>query len=305
MWEPKVLVLGSGGARGYLILGALMKLYREEYLNSVEIYVGCSVGALISFCLTIGYKPVEILELLYNCKIFDDLKILLNYKDLFYKRGLTPNDAIKGVLTRALEYRHPEVDTLSKLYSVTGKKLVAVTLNVTDWSVEYTSYETHPDLNPVDAVLRSINIPGIYFELKQDEKIYADGALGDPYPVNLYPEMPTLGIHIGSDYEKPLHPNSSTTSNSGREDFSQDSSSRNNIFSTIKAFFYPMYQLKAMSVKHSGASCKHIECRTNTIDLTGLTLNPDDIVEMIGSGYNSASDFCKKMENHVDLLLEL
>ena len=51
LWPPEVIVIGPGGCKGFLELGALLYLEKEGYLRSVKTYAGVSVGAVISLLI--------------------------------------------------------------------------------------------------------------------------------------------------------------------------------------------------------------------------------------------------------------
>jgi len=45
LWKPDVIVLGPGGAKGYLELGALLKFEEVDYFENVKYWTGCSIGS--------------------------------------------------------------------------------------------------------------------------------------------------------------------------------------------------------------------------------------------------------------------
>ena len=61
-WKPDIIVLGPGGSKGYIQLGALLRLELDNLLSNVVQYVGCSVGAIISLLMVVGYSANDIIN---------------------------------------------------------------------------------------------------------------------------------------------------------------------------------------------------------------------------------------------------
>jgi predicted acylesterase/phospholipase RssA len=276
-WYPDVLVLGPGGIKGFLELGALIKLTSVNYLERVHTYIGCSVGALISLLLICGYTPLEILSDAINENIFKDITNL-SITDVFKDAGMISNEQIRKKLTARLEHKFGFVPTLSKLYLATGLSLITVTLNLTEGKVEYLSKESKPDLSSIDAVLFSINVPFLFRKIKHQGCTYIDGAFGNPYPVDILDDGKNniLGIYINLD--------------------SNDHESENNLLAIVK-YFYSVFhasigQLKIRIQKTSSSHCRHIELKSPIIDITEFTaLTQDMKSKMLSIGYQEAEKF--------------
>ena len=80
--ESEILVLSGGALGGYIHLGILSSL-NYWYNENIKIFIGSSVGAILSYFLIIGYSPTELYatlkdkELLYLkdlVSIFDNIK---------------------------------------------------------------------------------------------------------------------------------------------------------------------------------------------------------------------------------------
>ena len=59
------LVISGGGIKGLSGLGALQYLEDNKLLESINTYIGTSIGGIILYLLAIGYKPIEII--VYFC----------------------------------------------------------------------------------------------------------------------------------------------------------------------------------------------------------------------------------------------
>ena len=74
---PRRIVLSGGGMRAVAHLGALQVLESQGLLSNVREYVGVSAGALVGFCLCIGYTLKE-------------LQLIMSMFDFQLIRNITP-----------------------------------------------------------------------------------------------------------------------------------------------------------------------------------------------------------------------
>lgn len=180
----RTLVLGPGGVKGYLILGALSVLDLSEF----NTFVGVSVGSIIACLLCCGFTVQEIFE--YSLTIDN----FFNFDGNIKKLGITSNRNIKQHLESFIKQRLGMIPTFEWIYKKYNKKLVVVSLNISKDETVYFSHTGHPNLKVLDAVLLSINIPLVFEKITLNGDYYVDGALGDPYPI--YPNA--VGISISS-----------------------------------------------------------------------------------------------------------
>jgi len=202
-WKPEVLVLGPGGMKGFLELGTLYFLEEKNFFSEVTTFVGVSVGAIISLMMVCGYKVIEIIAESADTNIFNDLSSV-SLRDTQDKLGLVSSAPIKRKLVKMVLKKFGYIPNLKQLYEITGLKLVCVTANLDKETAEYMSYETEPHLPVVDAVMYSMNIPIIFYKLKYMGCVYVDGALANPYPVDIFDDGKTaiLGLYIESTYQR-------------------------------------------------------------------------------------------------------
>lgn len=206
-WKPQALVLGPGGEKGFLELGALKYLDNENFLSDIKVICGCSVGTIIGLLYNVGYKISEIVFYASKVNIFEDLysidvkRIINNMKsDLSLKSGLVNVDVLRSQLEKLIRNKFDMIPTLKQLYDKTGIKLIATTVNLTLAKAEYISFDNHPNLSCIDAALMSSNIPYIFKEIKHQGHTYVDGNIGDPYPIGQVDDKNTnvLGLYITS-----------------------------------------------------------------------------------------------------------
>src|SRR5665648_189955 len=75
-WKPDIIVLGSGGVKGFLHLGALCALKEYHMLDHVKTYVGVSVGAIVALLCVIGYNISEIIVFANETSLFNDFSTI-------------------------------------------------------------------------------------------------------------------------------------------------------------------------------------------------------------------------------------
>jgi predicted patatin/cPLA2 family phospholipase len=278
--KPTTLVLGPGGIKGFLILGALDVLYKYDILENVKRYVGVSIGSVISLLLVCGYTVSEIFQIALDMpNLFEDFMMISQIKefmkllkDSVESGGLLSSDIIRDLIEEKVIDKYGFVMTLKQLYEATGDEYVSVALNVTTDTTMYFSYKTHPDMSCVEAAMLSINIPLIFKKKRYKNEIYFDGAFGDPYPINRYPNEEVLGLYIESICT----------------DF--DESAYTYMF---KVATCSITQMNMRNRELAGDNVKNLKLSTMSKDTIGSTLNNQDKRDMYQRGYTLASEFVK------------
>lgn len=274
MWKPQALVLGPGGAKGFIELGALNVLDQGDFLEDVVTVVGVSIGAIIGLLWTAGFTPTQIVGDAVDIPMFKD--VCSTFTDISRKVGISSNQPMKDLLSRRMLQKFGFVPTLQQLYTVTGKKFVGVTVNLDKGRVEYMSYENHPNLCCVDAVMMSMNIPLLFYQLVYQECTYVDGALGNPYPINIVDDGRTnvLGISI---LEQPKPAMQSVPSY---------------IFRVMNVC---QYQIKRINMERCSSLCKHLELECPFLDATGISFGSEEKAVLFLNGEHAATKFMEQL----------
>jgi predicted acylesterase/phospholipase RssA len=252
-----VLVIAPIGRYLPLISGALIRLMMVTNIkSSIKVYCGCSLGSLLSLMLTLGYTPKEI------------LLDLIDNKDI-HLGDMVNITNIKSKIQQLLIDKLGTIPTLQQLYYATGLSLVTTTFNLSYGRTEFLSYETTPDLSTDEAVIMSMNIPLLFYNIEYQGCNYIDGSIGNPYPVNYFDNGSNrvLGISYQSveDYTvNPLGPSSNVT---------------RYIYRIIEVL---SSQIQTNIRKSTSSKCYHL-----TLDVE----NKYSIEDMILSGYNQADTF--------------
>ena len=282
-WRPEVLVLGPGGMKGYLILGCLMNLEKNDYLKDVTKWVGCSIGAFISLLKIVGYGSIEIVNKSSDLSIFNAAQSENSISKMKERHGLTGNEHIRSRLEKLVKEKIGMIPTMLELYEHTGLELIVVATRLGSETIETVfRKDTHPNLSCIDAVLASSNIPYIFESVKFGGHEYIDGALVDPYPISILDDGMTniLGIYIYVDYGNVF----------------------NNFFSyTCAITSTSMDELRRRSIKNSTRMCKHLRLKMPDIPLMGILLDEKTRGLMINSGYEQCKQYILLNRNNIKI----
>lgn len=185
---PNTLVIGPGGNKGFLFLGALEYLEEHDYLVFVDYFIGCSVGSLLSLLICLRFPINEIIQISYNLPLIKNFQIFNLFNNVSQSYGLTDTTHIITKLKEMIISKYGQLFTFKELYDMTGKELIIVSRNLTKGKTVYFNHHDNPSMDCVDAVKLSINMPFIYNKVTYSGEVYTDGAFGDPYPIDYYTE---------------------------------------------------------------------------------------------------------------------
>ena len=279
-WSPDVLILGPGGSRGILLIGALKRFFEEkDFLSNVKIWAGVSIGAAISLLLVCGYKIEEIIEISSGISIIDDV-LAINLDEVTRNLGVMKLKSIEDKLKHFVTLKFGLIPTLQHLYVLTGLELSVVTFNCNKMRIEFLDRHNTPDLCCINATILSMSIPILFQPRKLKSDLCIDGAIGNPLPLTHYDinGNKVLGMYICSD-----------------DDFTNlDNNPINFLYRIIHA---SMKVLRDMELKYASNNVKTIMLNTSFKDTTGLTINEDARQQMIETGYHLADSFLKINSN--------
>lgn len=276
VWKPDIILLGSGGAKGFLILGALKKLFEEEnFLSNVKTWAGVSVGAAISLLSVVGYTIDEIIELCIDLNLIEDI-LCINLEEARQNMGLIKNQTVEEKLKECVCLKFGYVPTMSQLYMLTGLHLSLVSFNIDKMRSEFLDKDTEPDLSCVEAAMMSMAVPILMQPRKHKSNVYIDGAIGSPYPVLAFDHdgNKILGMYISSEEDL----------------YSSDKKPTNFIYRLIQA---SMKVIRDKEIEYCSENVKHIPLKTLIRDTTGISISKESRQSMVDKGYECAEDFLK------------
>ncbi len=276
-----VLVLGPGGNKGCVELGALEYVEMTQRLGRLDVIVGVSIGAIIGLLKVCGYNAASILEYAISTNMLDMSNLIPSMSQILVHQGIFSNISFEHKLTDYVKAKFGFVPTLLQLYNATGILYTTVVTNVTvtkDHPIqmpEYFNYKTEPHLSCVTAALMSANIPGLFSKTEYKNGIYVDGALGNPYPVDIYdnPGNNILGISIIS---LPF------------------SGGKNMVDYMVQSINAPISQLRERIKGAASNRVTHLFIQIEMNDALGFMADENLKKEMFILGFKSAKDFYEK-----------
>lgn len=297
MWYPRVLVLGPGGIKGFKTLGFLSPLEDSKFLEYIDTYCGVSVGAIIALLTIAGYQIREIVGEAAKFDIFKEIGNF-NVQSIMSNKGLMSNEPVRRRLNQLILNKFGTIPTLHGLYMQTGKAFVTVTLNATDEECVMMGPFTHPNVSCVDATMFSMNVPFIFYQLVHHGKIYVDGALANPYPIDYFDDGKTniLGIYLKGTTKTPPRTNSDPPGPIIQHIESQPAMSVGIYFNKI--FHSLIDQRRGHIIQQASAACRHVCLEATTNDTMGYGVNTDDKARMLVEGFNEGKLFLAQMQNN-------
>lgn len=199
------LILGPGGVKGLLELGALKYLSQRQLLSNVTTIVGISIGSIIGFFMSIGMNIDQIIVLASIVTPFSDFSgsasvTIEKITNIISKWGLLDTASLKTLISDISRQYIDDAPTFTKIFEKTGIKLVIVASNLSKNKAVHFSIDSFPNMNAIDAIMLSINIPILFGSIAFENDLFVDGALIDPFPINRYidncDDNITLGLYI-------------------------------------------------------------------------------------------------------------
>lgn len=179
------LVLSSGAAGGYNLLGALHAFYtKSSCCKHIQYYAGSSVGSAICLLLSIGYTPDEI----FSCLCTNDINKLftqhIHLHSITHEYGIISSHAFRDYIKKLVIDKLGFNPTFKELEDKIGKTFICTAWNLSRNKNKgiYFSPKTTPSIYCVDAVMCSCCLPFIFTKAEIDGELYVDGSLFDRCP---------------------------------------------------------------------------------------------------------------------------
>jgi predicted patatin/cPLA2 family phospholipase len=175
------LIISSGGNKGVALIGALNEFIKYYPIHNIKFYTGCSIGALISLAINLGYTIEELNDILFkiNFGSFQELKLINLIEKCGFDDGIKFSNFIKAII---INKNYSQDITFKELYEKTNKILTLVVTNITKGIPEYHNYINTPNLSILLSIRMSINIPLLFAPILYHNNYYVDGALLEPFP---------------------------------------------------------------------------------------------------------------------------
>lgn len=201
------LILSGGGFRCISSLGALQFCEDEQLLTNIRTFVGTSAGAIIAYLVIIGYKPMDIMSILINHRVFKDQMPSFHIFNAMEGNGGLSFSVFHEILEELTIQKTGTLLTLQQLHDTFSKKLVVAVYNMTKEKTEYLSYETHPDLPCLIALRMSCAIPFLFKSYFYKEEEFIDAGVASNFPVDYEADATdkVLGIYLSTQSEFGVH----------------------------------------------------------------------------------------------------
>jgi predicted acylesterase/phospholipase RssA len=275
------LIISSGGSKGVAIVGALNEFVKYSSLNNIKYYTGCSIGAIISLMLIIGYSIEELNDIIFKINLaqFQDLKI----KNLIEKCGFDEGIRFTNFLKAIIINKNFESNiTFQELFEKTGKILTIATTNITKGIINYYNVENNPNMQILTGLRMSSNVPILFSPLFYNDNYYLDGGLLDPYPYFYIKNTKKYGIWLFENDEFSFIKNLET----------------NFIDSTDNSLGFVLNLLKIMYYNYMKKFYKKIPKNTIYIDFTysniSFDMNIEDRKKMFEIGIKKTKSYFKR-----------
>lgn len=288
LWKNKMkdekkyfCIFGGGGIRGTAYVGAVQAL--NELGIEIDGCAGSSVGAVFAGLYTIGYTTEELKELFYktNFDIFRDINI-----DILKVFAITKGDYFQNWIKELIEKKfygenYVEGKNPPVRFCDLDKKLVILSVNLSDSSYHEFSKECTPDVEIAYAIRASVSIPGFFKPVEYNGKYLVDGDLIKSWPLwriskNLCPENRKILEFRLEDNEK------SAKIDSGI-------SYINSVYNTITGFATDfIIDLYGMRDKFD-----YIKINSTGIGVLDFMINKEQRTHLIEEGYRTTLDYFK------------
>lgn len=194
----KNLVISGGGFRGFSLIGVLRALEKFNLIETIDTFVGTSIGAIFAFLISIRYTHTELYDFVtcFTYESLADLQIL----NCLENYGLETGNKIINLLRKMLKRKCKiEEMTFKEHYDLYQVKLCMNAVCVNTMTNTIFSVDSHPDLSIFTAIRASIAIPLLLTPVIIDEKLYVDGGLLENFLIRNYPSETTLGIKLSEE----------------------------------------------------------------------------------------------------------
>jgi predicted acylesterase/phospholipase RssA len=269
--NPTVLILGSGGAKGYSMLGSMIILSKLNLLKNVKTFVGVSIGTVICFLHVIGCSVLEIIELSLSIDILDILSNLTvsSFTSFNLFNGFLSHDIFRSKLSNKIIEKFGFIPTFKELYDLTKLNFVSTVVNLDTSKEEFFSHLSTPNLNVVEGVLMSMNIPILFQQYQYNNTFYVDGGILNPLPFEYFDDGSTDIICVSLN-ETEINPHLS---------------SKNYLLKVIKLL---TSKTIVKNFSHRSDRCILINLFDDIREPMGLNITFDSKIKMIINGYISS-----------------
>lgn len=268
------LVLGSGGARGIAHIGVIQRLIEDGY-EIVEV-VGCSMGAVVGGMYCSGHMQ-EYTEWLLKQSKTDVYRL---FDITFSLQGLVKGERIFGVLKQMAGEQ--DIEKLAVPFTAVATDMLSRT------EIHFT------EGNLFKALRASTGIPGVFTPVADNGRLYVDGAVLNPLPVDVLQrrkDTSIIAINLNGASEIPTLPIPQAE---------PDESTDPDLWDRIRGYF--------ADAKSDTEIEQPEPVETKAVNPTPVTVPSFSMFELLSASYDASLDKLAAMmlkEHPVDMLIEI
>lgn len=270
MKKYNTMVLAGGGMKGFAMLGSLEFLYQKGILKNIKKYIGTSIGSVLSLMMIIGYRPTEVILYLIQSNNFKKFKIY-NIMSGISGKGFVNYEYFNNVVSELILDKMEFIPTFQELYNVYPIDFEIITFNYSQQKEECLSKNTTPDLNILDALRMSSNVPFLFGHYKVGDSFYFDGFITNIFPIDKIDVKNDIVIGI------------STLQDRWKKE--TDDSKLTNLKIIWNLFFLPFFKLQRVSCKHYIDYCDVININSGLGSFFDININTKKILDFFSDGY--------------------
>lgn len=276
MKNYNTIVIAGGGMKGFTMLGTLQFLYQQNILKNIKKYIGTSIGSTLSLLMVLEFEPSEIILFMIQSPEFKKFTTY-NIINGIHGRGFVDfenfNMIVKHLISKKLDF----IPTFQQLYEKYPIELSMITFNYSLNKEESLSRHTTPDLNVLEAIRMSSNVPFLFGNYKNGDYFYFDGFITNIFPIDKIEKEKdvVLGISTLQDRWKS----------------ESDTTKLNNLKIIWNLFLLPFFKIQRVSCKDYIEYCDIINITSNLGSFFDINLTTSKILDFFSNGYTIAKNF--------------
>lgn len=267
------IVLSGGSVNGFILMGSVQYIYDHYDTNEIKTFCATSVGAMISYLLCIGYKPIEILVNICTSKILERLKNI-DFTSVIENNGVISFSEIEREIENLTYSKIGYIPNLIDIKEKFGKHLIITTYNLDKNKALYLDYNSHPELSCLTAIRMTASIPLLFEKCIYKNETYIDGASHDNFPIEK-----ALEYSLNSNIVGVTIPNRNPIKLSENMDMK----------SIMKILLVPINSRVNKLIEKYKDKIKIIDIHEdNGVQFYNFNINNSKILDMFSSGYERA-----------------
>jgi len=185
--QVRHLIFSGGGIKGLSYIGCFKALEEMKIIDDLESCSGCSIGAVISMLIVLGYTGEELYDFILHFD-YNDIRDL-NFIQALSNYGLETGERVLCFLGAMIKRKTGNKQTtFAELYQHNPIRLTINATNLHTYKVAYFDYERTPDMPVLLALRMSISVPFLIKPVSHEHQFYVDGGLLDNLPISQAPD---------------------------------------------------------------------------------------------------------------------